>query len=69
MSMTMTNFVQALMAVILGNAIYFLVLPHLPSNAYHAPLRIDAGLVVDFLLCAAVFGLIKALTKPAKTGS
>ena len=49
--MTMTNFVQALMAVILGNAIYFLVLPHLPSNAYHAPLRIDSGLAVDFLLC------------------
>jgi hypothetical protein len=64
----MTNFAQALVAVVLGNAVYFLVLPHLPSGAYHAPLRIDAGLLVDFLLCAAVFGLIKALTKSANTG-
>jgi hypothetical protein len=68
MPKTMTNFAQALAAVVLGNAVYFLVLPHLPSSAYHAPLRIDGGLVVDFLLCAAVFWVIKALTRPAKTG-
>jgi hypothetical protein len=68
MSKTMTNFAQALVAVILGNAVYFLVLPHLPNGAYHAPLRIDPGLVVDFLLCAVAFGLIKALTKPTEPG-
>ena len=62
----MTNLAQAFAALILGNAAYFLLLPHLPAGAYHAPFHVDIGLVVDFLFCAAAFGLIKALTKPAK---
>jgi hypothetical protein len=58
-----SNLVQAFAAVVVGNAAYFLLMPHLPAGAYHIPFRLDAGLAVDFALCAAVFGLIKAIAR------
>jgi hypothetical protein len=57
-----TNFVQALIAVLAGNAAYFLLLPYLPPAARHVPLRLDIGLVVDFWFCLVVFGIIKTVT-------
>ena len=53
------NFVQALIAVVVGNAVYFLVMPHLPPAARHAPFKTDIGLAVDFWFCLVVFGLVK----------
>lgn len=61
MTKPVRNFVQAFAAVVLGNAVYFLLMPYLPAGAYHAPFRPDAGLAVDFAFCLAVFGLIKVL--------
>jgi len=55
------NLGQAFVAVVLGNAVYFLLMPHLPTWAYHAPFRLDAGLAVDFCFCLAAFGLIKVV--------
>lgn len=45
-------------AVLLGNAVYFLLMPHLPPGARHAPNRLDLGLVVDFWICLVVYGII-----------
>jgi hypothetical protein len=56
------KFGQALLAVLAGNALYFLLMPHLPPAARHSPFRTDIGLVVDFWLCLVVFGLIKTLS-------
>jgi hypothetical protein len=53
------NFVQALIAVVVGNAVYFLLMPHLPPAARHAPFKTDIGLAVDFWFCLVVFGLVK----------
>jgi len=53
------NFVQSLLAVLLGNAAYFLLMPSLPPGARHRPFRYDLGLVVDFWFCVVAFGLIK----------
>jgi len=54
--------IRALTAVLLGNAIYFLVLtPRLPDAWQHRPFAIDRGLTLDFLVCLllyAVLGLI-----------
>jgi hypothetical protein len=58
---TVANFVQALIAVLAGNAAYYLLLPHLPPAARHLPLRLDIGLVVDFWFCLVAFGIIKTL--------
>ena len=65
------NFGQALLAVLAGNAAYFLLMPHLPSVARHAPFRMDLGLLVDFWLCLLAFGVIKTAwrqNRGAETG-
>ena len=54
-----TNFVHALTAVLAGNAIYFLVMPHLPRWAQHNGSQTDWGVMVDFLFCLAILVLIK----------
>ena len=61
MSKTVANFVHALVAVLAGNAAYFLLMKYLPPRARHVPFQIDLGLVVDFWLCLVVFGLIKTV--------
>ena len=52
------NFWKSLAAVVLGNAVYFLLLPHLPPAARHAPNRLDVGLAVDFWICLVLYGII-----------
>jgi hypothetical protein len=57
------NLIEATIAVLAGNAIYFLWLwPHLPAHARHEVYRIDLGLVIDFWLCATCFGLLKLIS-------
>jgi ABC-type tungstate transport system substrate-binding protein len=63
MSKSTANFLHALAAVVVGNAIYFLVEKHLPVGAYHVPFHIDVGMVVDFFICLVVFGIIKTIAK------
>jgi hypothetical protein len=53
------NLLQALLAIILGNVAYFLLLPSLPPVARHRPFRIDLGTLVDFWFCLAAYGLIR----------
>ena len=62
MSKSVTNFLYALLAVLLGNTAYFLLARYLPPGARHVPFRIDFGVVVDFGLCLVVFGTIKAIS-------
>ncbi len=51
---------QYLVAILLGNAIYFWSLvPHLPEWLRHRPFRLDAGLAMDFGVCAGVYGLLR----------
>jgi hypothetical protein len=51
----MRNFFDALVAVLSGNAIYYLLMPHLPDVARHHFFREDAGLLVDFAICTVIF--------------
>jgi hypothetical protein len=53
------NFVQSLLAVFLGNGMYFLVMPSLPPIARHKLFQVDLGLLVDFWFCVVAFGLMK----------
>ena len=51
--------VEALAAILAGNALYFLVLsPRLPGAWQHRPFAIDLGWGLDFLLCAALYLLL-----------
>jgi hypothetical protein len=55
----MVNFVQSLLAVLLGNAVYYLLMPSLPPMARHKLFRVDLGLAVDFWFCLVAYGLIR----------
>jgi hypothetical protein len=56
------NFIESLIAVVLGNAAYFLLLPRLPESARHAPQHLDLGLLVDFWFCFMALGGVRALS-------
>ena len=68
--MSLSNFQRSLAAVLLGNLIYFAIMPILPAAARHgislsAP-RIDLGLVIDFVICAALYVLLGRLMPEKK---
>ena len=56
---TMKNFLDALVAVLAGNVIYFVLMPHLPRVARHALFQEDWGLLLDFLICTVIFAAVK----------
>jgi len=68
MSKTTANFLHALIGVLGGNALYFLLMRYLPPGARHVPFRIDLGLVVDFWFCLVVFGVVKTIARRRKSG-
>lgn len=51
---------KSLAAVLLGNALYFYLLPLLPPAAQHKPMDLDLGILVDFWFCLFTYGLIEA---------
>ncbi len=53
------NFLQALLAIVLGNVAYFLLMPSLPAVAQHHRFHVDLGTVVDFWFCLVAYGLIR----------
>jgi hypothetical protein len=53
------SFWRSLIAVLLGNAIYFGVMRFLPERAQHQVFRIDWGLAVDFWICLVCYGLLR----------
>ena len=55
----MVNLAQTLVAIVIGNVVYFLLLPSLPQVARHRPSQIDLGMVVDFWFCLVAYGLIR----------
>ncbi len=60
----MARFWRSLVAVLAGNAAYFLVFyRHLPPAARHAPGRLDWGLVVDFWMCLFFWGVLEMVRR------
>jgi hypothetical protein len=58
MSANATRWLKSLIAVLLGNGLYFALLPHLPPAARHQPMRLDLGVLVDLWFCLLVYGLL-----------
>jgi len=55
---------DSLLAVLLGNVIYFLLLePRLPERLHHHIFQIDPGLGIDFIVCLAVFAVIRLIRR------
>ncbi len=59
----MKNFLDALVAVLAGNALYYLLMPHLPDVARHGLFREDWGLLVDFAICFLIFVVVKYIRR------
>ena len=57
------NFLQALLAIILGNVAYFALAPSLPPVARHRPFHLDLGTILDFWFCLVAYGLIRTARK------
>ena len=55
------RFVQPLIAVVAGNAIYFGIERYLPPRAQHHIYQVDWGLAVDFWICLACYGLLRLI--------
>ena len=51
-----------LLAVLLGNLIYFAIEPRLPDVARHDTYKVDAGLVLDFGICLGIYLLLRKRT-------
>jgi len=59
----LVNLAQMLVAIVLGNVVYFLLLPWLPPAARHHQFQLDLGTVVDFCFCLVAYGLIRSARK------
>jgi hypothetical protein len=54
--MLVKRWLKALAAVLLGNAIYFLlVMPHVPEWVRHRPFHADLGLLIDLCFCIVCY--------------
>jgi hypothetical protein len=52
---------EYLIAILAGNIIYLFIEPRLPAALQHHLFRVDLGLGVDFVICAAAYGLVHQL--------
>ncbi len=50
---------ETFLAVLVGNIIYFAAAPYLPLALQHQLFHPDFGLLLDFLVCAGTFSLIR----------
>lgn len=54
------RWLEYLIAILIGNAIYyFSLVPHLPDSLRHQGFHTDLGMLVDFVICVAVYGLMR----------
>lgn len=56
---TVGRWLKFLIAVLLGNGLYFTLSPYLPPAARHQMYRLDLGTVVDLWFCLFVYGLVE----------
>jgi len=59
MPLARAKWIKFLVAILLGNALYFALSPHLPPAARHRSWSVDLGTVVDFWFCLLVYGLLE----------
>ena len=65
----LVNFLQALLAIILGNVVYFILLPSMPPAARHRPFRLGLRHAGGFLLLCRGVRLDPHREKVAIAGS
>ena len=58
-TMVIHNWMKMLLAILLGNVIYFVFLPFLADSLKHHLFTVDAGLLLDFAMCAGIYLLLR----------
>jgi len=53
------RWLKYLIAILLGNTIYFTLSPDLPPSARHEAFQLDLGTIIDFWFCLVVYGVIE----------
>lgn len=56
---TARRWAEYLVAVLGGNIIYLAMEPGLPLPFRHRMFQVDLGLALDFLICVALYGLVR----------
>ena len=59
MHITRAKLLKFLVAILLGNAVYFILFPYLPLAAQHRSWQVDMGTIVDFWFCLLMYGLME----------
>lgn len=59
----LVNYLETLLAIILGNVVYFVLTPSLPPAARHHRFHLDLGMILDFWFCLVAYGLIRTARK------
>jgi hypothetical protein len=59
MSPVARKWIKYLVAILLGQGLYFALSPYLPPAARHHVYQLDLGTLVDFWLCLFVLGLLE----------
>lgn len=59
MTVTFARWSKFLIAIVLGNGLYFALSPHLPAAARHEAFQLDLGTLVDFWFCLLVYGMLE----------
>lgn len=55
--MTIKRLREYLLAILIGNVIYFALSPHLPPELKGAASRLGWGTLLDFAICVAIYWL------------
>jgi hypothetical protein len=53
------DWMKALLAILLGNVVYFVTLPILPPLLVHHLYKLDAGVIFDLAICAGIYLLLR----------
>ena len=57
------NWMRMLLAILLGNLLYFSAEPYLPETLGHNLYKVDTGLIVDFAICAGIYASLRKKQK------
>ena len=53
------RWLKYLAVILIGNLLYFTLMPYLPVGARHRSFHVDAGTLVDLWFCLIVFGVFE----------
>jgi hypothetical protein len=55
------SWMKMLLAILLGNVVYFRLMPYLPDILAHKTYRVDTGLIFDMAICATIYVLVRKI--------